>query len=263
MRYKYTDYHVHTNWSIDIKDDGPSFEDYIRIAEVNRINICFLEHYELRYMDNKFANPFSNENINTYLEELDILKETYDCILAGLEIDYYEEKETDLREFMDDYGRELDFIAGTVHEWVPFYPITTRDKLVELLEKKPMKDIIAEYFLESKKMVESKIFKNICHIDTIYRYINENDIKPEKDCDISNKSVLEIGRLCIKNKIAIEYNLSGMRFPIKRPFPSREVIRILKKEGARFFIGSDSHSLEYFENQIPKVKEAYNLIKMK
>jgi HisJ family histidinol phosphate phosphatase len=262
MRYKYTDYHVHTNWSIDIKDDGPSFEDYIKIAELNRINVCFLEHYELRYLDKKFSNPFSNENINNYLEELDILKETYDFILAGLEVDYYAEKERELREFMDDYSKELDFIAGTVHEWVPFYPITTREKLVDLLEKKSMKDVIEEYFLESQKMVESKIFKNICHIDTIFRYINENDIKPEKDCDTSNKKVLELGRLCIKNKISIEYNLSGLRFPIKRPFPSREVMRILQKEGAKFFIGSDSHSLEYFEEQIPKVKDAYHLIKL-
>ncbi|TFF90001.1 MAG: histidinol-phosphatase HisJ family protein [Promethearchaeota archaeon] len=263
MRYKYTDYHVHTNWSIDIKDNGPSFEDYIQIAELNRINICFLEHYELRYMADQFSNPFSNENINTYLEELDILKETYDFILAGLEVDYYEEKETELREFMDDYGKELDFIAGTVHEWIPFYPITSRAKLVDLLEKKSMKDVIAEYFVASQKMVESKIFKNVCHIDTIFRYINENDIKPEDDCDVSNKKVLELGRLCIKNKLTIEYNLSGTRFPINRPFPSREVARILKDEGVKFFIGSDSHSLDYFEDQIPKIKKAYHLLKGK
>ncbi len=260
MRYKYTDYHVHTNWSIDIVEDGPSFEDYIRIADMNRINICFLEHYELRYMDKEFSNPFSNENINTYLEELDTLKETYDFILAGLEVDYYSEKETELREFMDDYGNELDFIAGTIHEWIPLYPVTTRERLMELLEKKPMKDVIKEYFLESKKMVESKIFKNICHIDTIFRYINDNDIKPNKDCDISNKNVLELGRLCIKNKTKIEYNLSGLRFPVKRPFPSKEVVHILKKEGAEFFIGSDSHSLEYFEEQISKIKDTYHFI---
>ena len=260
MRYKYTDYHVHTNWSIDIKDDGPSFEDYIRVAELNRINVCFLEHYELRYMGEQFSNPFSNENVDNYLEDLDVLKETYDFILAGLEVDYYAEKEMELREFMDDYGRELDFIAGTIHEWIPFYPVTTREKLVELLEKKSMKDVISEYFLESEKMVESKIFKNICHIDTIFRYINENDIKPKKDCDMSNKRVIELGRLCIKNNVSIEYNLSGFRFPIKRPFPSREVIRILQKEGAKFFIGSDSHSLEYFEEQIPKIKDAYHFL---
>ncbi|MEJ2295855.1 MAG: histidinol-phosphatase HisJ family protein [Candidatus Lokiarchaeota archaeon] len=260
MRYKYTDFHVHSNWSIDIKEEGPSFEDYIRIAESNRINVCFLEHYEVRYMDKQFSNPFSNEKVNDYLEELDILKETYDFILTGLEVDYYSEKETELREFMDDYAKELDFIAGTIHEWVPFYPITTREKLVELLERKAMKDVIAEYFVESKKMIESKIFKNICHIDTIFRYINENDIEPEDDCDVSDTNVLELGRLCIKNKISIEYNLSGIRFPIKRPFPSRKVARILREEGARFFIGSDSHSLEYFEKQIPKIKEAYHFL---
>ena len=260
MRYKYTDYHVHTNWSIDIKDDGPTFEDYIRIAELNRINVCFLEHYELRYMDNQFSNPFSNENINTYLEELDILKETYDFILSGLEVDYYADKETELREFMDDYGRELDFIAGTIHEYTPFYPITSRDKLMELLDKKKMKDVIEEYFSASKSMIRSKIFKNVCHIDTIFRYINDNDIKPEEDCNISNENVLELGRLCIKNKIRIEYNLSGLRFPIMRSFPSREVVRILKKEGAKFFVGSDSHSLDYFEKTIPKVKDAYIFI---
>jgi len=260
MRYKYTDYHVHTNWSIDIADDGPSFEDYIRIAELNRINVCFLEHYELRYMDKQYSNPFSNENINNYLEELDILKETYDFILAGLEVDYYSEKEMQLQEFMDDYGNELDFIAGTIHEWIPFYPITTRERLVELLERKKMKDIIEEYFSESRKMIESKIFKNVCHIDTIFRYINENDLKPEEDCDISDADVLELGRLCIKNSIKIEFNLSGMRFPIKRPFPSKSIVRILKKEGAEFFIGSDSHSIDYFESQIPKIKDAYHFI---
>jgi HisJ family histidinol phosphate phosphatase len=214
-------------------------------------------------MDNQFSNPFSNENINTYLEELDGLKETYDFILAGLEVDYYADKETELREFMDDYGKELDFIAGSIHEWIPFYPITTRDKLVELLKKIPMKDVIAEYFVASQKMVKSKIFENICHIDTIFRYINENDIKPEEDCDVSNKKVLELGRSCINNKITIEYNLSGTRFPIKRPFPSREIVRALKKEGAKFFIGSDSHSLDFFETQIPKLKDTYHFLEMK
>ena len=109
-------------------------------------------------------------------------------------------------------------------------------------------------------MINSKIFKNICHIDTIFRYINENDIKPTINCDVSEERVLDLGRLCIKNKIAIEYNLSGLKFPINRPFPSKGVVTKLKREGATFFVGSDSHSLEYFENKIPKVQEAYEFL---
>ncbi|GAG54424.1 unnamed protein product, partial [marine sediment metagenome] len=44
-----------------------------------------------------------------------------------------------------------------------------------------------------EKMINSKIFENICHIDVIFRYINENDIEPTKDCNITEERVLELG----------------------------------------------------------------------
>ena len=69
--------------------------------------------------------------------------------------------------------------------------------------------------------------------------------------------MLELGRMCIKNNMRIEYNISGEKFPIGRPFPSKPVISQLVKEGCKFFVGSDSHSLDYFEKQITKVKDAY------
>jgi HisJ family histidinol phosphate phosphatase len=261
MTYKYTDYHVHTaKWSADIAGDEPNFEDYIEIAELNEVNVCFLEHYELHYIETDKTNPFYNGNIENYLEELDELKETYDFIYSGLEVEYYKERETELLEFMDDYDKELDFIGGTVHEWIFGYPVTTRKKLVQFLEKKKMKDIIDEYFETCRMMIQSKIFNNICHIDTIFRYINENDIKPEDNCDISEDRVLTLGRLCIKNNLRIEYNLSGEKFPIGRSFPSKVVLTELKKEGAKFFVGSDSHSKEYFESQINNVKTAYRFL---
>ncbi len=260
FKYKITDYHIHTNWSADIQENGPVFSDYIEIAEKNKINICFLDHYELYYIERDKTNPFFNNKIDDYLEEIDQLKENYNIILAGLEVEYYRDREIELMEFMDDYGKELDFIGGTVHEWIYKYPITGRAQLVELLERVPMKQVIDDYFEVYKFMIESKIFKNVCHIDTIYRYINENDLKPSDDCDISEKRVLNLGRLCIKNKIRIEYNLSGVRFPIKRPFPSKEIAKQLRSEGAKFFIGSDSHSLVFFEETIPKVIDAYEFL---
>ncbi|MHA1913755.1 MAG: hypothetical protein ACW986_02635 [Promethearchaeota archaeon] len=261
MKFKFTDYHVHTaNWSADILNNGPTFEDYIKIAESNEINICFLEHYELKYIETDKKNPFYDGNVDNYLEEIDELKETYDFIYGGLEIEYYEDREIELLEFMDDYEKEVDFIAGTVHEWIFNYPITQRDKLLELLKKISMKNIIDEYFNAYEMMVKSKIFKNVCHLDTIFRYINENDIKPEDDCDTSEERVIALGNLCIKNNLLIEYNLSGERFPIGHTFPSKEVISELKGEGGKFFVGSDSHSLEYFKNKISKVIEAYEFL---
>ena len=258
MKFKFTDYHVHTaKWSADISKDGPQFEDYIKIAENHEINICFLDHYELYSIENDKTNPFCDGNIDNYLEEIDELKETYDFIYSGIEVEYYKDREIELLEFMDDYKRELDFIGGTIHEWILGYPITNREKLVKLLEKKKMKTIIDEYFETCEMMVNSKIFTSICHIDTIFRYINENDIIPTKDCDVTEERVLKIGRTCIKNNMRVEYNLSGERFPVGRPFPSKPVISQLVREGCKFFVGSDSHSLDYFEKQITKVKDAY------
>jgi len=261
MKFKYTDYHIHTSpWSADIKENGPTFEHYIQLAEEERINICFLEHFELLYIKKDKFYPFSNGRIDDYLEKIDTFKETYDFILAGLEVDYYSDMEMELLEFMDDYNKEVDFIAGTIHEWYFGYPITNRERIIDLMEKIPLKRIIDEFFKVSKSMINSKIFKNVCHIDTIFRYINQDDIIPTDECNCSEERVIELGQLCIKNKINIEYNLSGYKFSINRPFPSKAVITHLVKEGANFFVGSDSHSLDYFEKQIPKVKEAYNYL---
>ena len=260
MKYSLTDYHIHSSWSDDIVDIGPGFEDYLSIAEENDINICFLEHYEIYQIESFENHPFRINSIETYLEQLDKLKENYEFVLTGLEVDYHHHKADQIREFMDDYEKQLDFVAGSMHEPIIDYPITQRDKLFQLMEKWTIKQIVDEFFTHSEHMIKSKIFKSICHIDTIFRYINEHDIKPPPDCDCSSERILELGRLCIKNNVKIEYNLSGVKFPIARSFPSKEVIMQLKKEGAQIFIGSDSHFVPYFQNQIKSVKDAYKLL---
>ena len=80
------------------------------------------------------------------------------------------------------------------------------------------------------------------------------------DHDHKRVDQTQIEKQLIKDKIRIEYNLSGVRFPIKRSFPSKEIAKQLKSEGAKFFVGSDSHSVEFFEETIPKVKQAYEFL---
>ncbi|MFW9898848.1 MAG: histidinol-phosphatase HisJ family protein [Candidatus Thorarchaeota archaeon] len=261
MKFKYTDYHVHTRWSHDIKEFGPLFEDYIKVAEKNKINICFLDHYELYYVENDKNYPFYGDGkIDQYLEEIDKIKENYESVLSGLEVDYYIDREMELWEFMDEYEKQIDFIAGTLHEMDFGYPVTTREKLLKLLKKKKIKNIVDEYFELMERLINSKIFKKICHLDTIFRYLNPKDLNPTFDCDISDERVLNIGRLCIKNGIQIEYNLSGIKYPIARSFPSKKVVKKLNNEGAKIFVGSDSHSVNYFRTKIHKVKKAYKLL---
>ena len=87
MTFRYTDYHIHTRWSGDVPENGPNFEDYIKIAEENKINVCFLEHYELYYIERFKDNKFYGDKINDYLEEIDRLKETFDFCMGGLEVE--------------------------------------------------------------------------------------------------------------------------------------------------------------------------------
>ncbi|MHA1526316.1 MAG: hypothetical protein ACTSQD_04735, partial [Promethearchaeota archaeon] len=181
MKYKYTDYHLHTYWSHDIANWGPSFQDYAEIAESNEINICFLDHYELFYIEHDKTYPFFGGKIEQYLEEVDKIKATYDFILSGLEVDYYKEYKDQLKEFMDEYEKQFDFIAGTIHETDLGLPVTTREKLVELLKTKNTNQVVNRFFELSEDMIKSNIFKNICHLDTIFRYINTRDLKPSFD----------------------------------------------------------------------------------
>ncbi len=260
MKYPITDYHLHTKWSDDIADVGPNFEDYLNVAEENKINICFLEHYEIYQVETTENHPFRINSMDNYLEELDKIKDNYEFVLSGLEVDYYHDRADQIGEFLDEYESQLDFVAGSMHEPILDYPITQRDKLLTLMENWTITQIVDEFFTHSEHMINSKLFKNICHIDTIFRYINENDIKPPPDCDCSEERVLELGRSCIKNNIKIEYNLSGDKFPIGRSFPSKDVIMQLKKEGAKIFVGSDSHFVPYFEKNCALVKDAYKLL---
>ena len=40
MRFKHTDFHVHTTpWSVDVAQDGPTFVDYIEVAEEYQCNL--------------------------------------------------------------------------------------------------------------------------------------------------------------------------------------------------------------------------------
>jgi len=204
--------------------------------------------------------PFYGGTLEKYLEEIDKVKSNYEFVLSGLEVDYYNDREDDLRNFMDDYGKQFDFIAGTLHETDHGLPVTTRRKLMKLLDKKRIKQVVVEFFHTLKQLIKSEIFENLCHLDTIFRYINPKDVQPTFDMNVSEKRVLELGRLCIEKDIRIEYNLSGYIYPVNRPFPAKHVIKELVKEGAKFFVGSDSHSVNYFRTNIRRVKKAYKYL---
>ena len=63
----------------------------------------------------------------------------------------------------------------------------------------------------------------------------------------------EMGLLCQKLGILIEVNLRGLNHPWGRMHPDPQIIDELILAGAKFFVGSDSHSLKDFENTAPQL----------
>ncbi|MHA1339348.1 MAG: histidinol-phosphatase HisJ family protein [Promethearchaeota archaeon] len=262
------DFHIHTNWSLD-NLTGPDPEDYLEIAEKNKVQICFLDHYELIYKEDPPIPkdktwvpqwPFYNDKWNKYLEKMDEIKSNYSFVFSGLEVDYYTFMEDKIKEFLDDYANEFDLLVGTLHDAEPCSPVTLEEDLKRLIKKYGSFEKVVEIYFEiEKSLVKSKLFNAVAHIDTIFRYCNK--IVPKKDQYDSYFKTKEIIALCIKEGIWIEYNISGYRYPIGRPFPPESMLEEYIPKGAKFFIGSDSHSVETFNLFIPKIKESNKKIR--
>jgi HisJ family histidinol phosphate phosphatase len=267
------DLHVHNKWSLDIPH-GPRAEEYMEFAEKHQIHIGFLDHYEVLYQKKNLECPFEDkkwvpidtfagDNWNKYLEELDDLKNNYSFVSTGLEIDYAPEDEGELSDFIKEYGSTFDFFVGTLHELERFRPVTLESDLRALIKKHGSFEAIVEiYFDLQEKMIKSGLFTAIAHIDTIYRYCG-SIILGEKKYQNSEYGgyTQRIIELCIKNNIWIEYNLSGFRYSVNRPFPPEEMVKKFSKLGAKWFVGSDCHTIPTFNRFVPKIKKANALLR--
>ena len=263
------DFHVHTRWSLDIPN-GPQAQEYLSLAEENKIHICFLDHYELWYLDHldcPFKEkqwqpewPFSDGKWEIYLEEMDEIRSNYSFISSGLEIDYYPDMEDEIKNFIDDYGKDFDLLAGSLHEIEHWRPVTIPEDLKFLVKKyNGFENVITKYYDLQEKMVKSKIFKAITHPDTIFRYC-KGFIPFDEKYD-NHSRTQDIIDLCIETDTWFEINLSGYRYPINRPFPPNDMVSEALKNGAKIFVGSDSHAINTFEQFIPKIKHANNFVK--
>ena len=258
------DLHVHSNWSQD-NLNGPSMKDYAPLAERYKIHIGFADHFEFFDSDKKDSEfkkyRLNQETVNNYLEEIDNIKENYPFITSGLEFNFYPNRIEKLQEFTDRYRSEFDFFIGGVHEIDEFSSFVIQKDFNSLLLKYDSFEIILEKFFKiERELLNSQIFDCIAHPDVIYKFKSIEDRKchPEYEYD---KRILELGALCEKTRTLMEVNLSGFRFPWKNSFPNDSILHHLIAQGVSFVVGSDSHSLLDFENNILNIRKKNRIIR--
>ena len=241
MIYK-TDYHMHSTFS-----DGRSVpEDYIAPAIAAGLNeIGFSEHLTLfKELEDWNMNP---ENISSYINHIDTVRHNTNHIKirTGLEVDYIEDKENEIRDFLS--RLPLDYIIGSVH----YLGERTVDFGPEFYEGKNINSLFESYFDLVCKAVESDLFDIIGHCDLIRIY----GYKPAMDMEPHYR---RLARTMKKHDVAFEINTNGRNRPLADFYPDRRFLSIFHEVNVPVCVNSDAHMParvgQYFD-------EAYELLR--
>jgi histidinol-phosphatase (PHP family) len=241
MIYK-TDYHMHSSYS-----DGRSApEDYIAPAITAGLSeIGFSEHLTLfKDLEDWNMNPV---NISPYINHLEELRKNTDNIKIkiGLEVDYFEGKEEEIRSYLK--VLPLDYIIGSVH----YLGEKTVDLGPEFYEGKSIDRLFESYFESVVTAISSGLFDIIAHCDLIRIY----GYKPDMNLEPLYK---KLARAMKTHNVAFEVNTNGRNRPLADFYPDRRFLHIFREENVPVCVNSDAHMPsrvgQYFD-------EAYELLR--
>lgn len=246
------DGHIHSPYCPHGTSD--SFEKYIKKAiSLGLQEITFTEHAPL---PETFQDPtplkdsaMKLENIENYFKEITILKEKYMGVIKinrGLEVDYIEGYESEIRGFLERYGSFIDDSILSVHflknEEDYFCVDYSPDAFQEMIEIFGSIEAIYEnYYATLLKSIKADLgpFKpsRIGHITLIQKFQKKFPVQKNFEQEIKNV-LMEMG----SRKLQLDYNGAGIAKPLcKEPYPPTWVIDEAIKANIKIVYGSDAH----------------------
>ena len=150
----------------------------------------------------------------------------------GLEVCYQIEEEDLIKKLLSVYS--WDFIVGSVHA-VYYIAYDSSWSLDELWHKYDKNDIYREYFKIMFKLVESNIFTQLAHPDTIKMF----NIYPDYDL---TETYNDLAKLCNKHNIKVENNVGCYyRYHHQDKGLADDVLKIFKDNHCKMITVSDAH----------------------
>ena len=246
------DGHIHSPFCPHGSND--KFEEYIeRAIEVGLTEITFTEHLPL---PDNFEDPspkkdsaMSIKDMDSYIKTVNSLKEQYKDKLKinlGVEVDFLEGYEKEIKDRLDEYGQYLDDAILSVHMlnlgnkyYCVDFDKDEFNKVSKLLGG--VDNVYYKYYKTLKKAVESDLGiykpKRIGHLNLVRKF---NKIYPY---DYKNNIVLEEVVKAIKEKgYEVDYNVAGSRYEYcKEPYVSGYLLKLVQKYSIPMVLGSDSH----------------------
>ncbi len=223
-------------------------EEYLTAAiAANLDEIGFSEHLTLHSEPASWSMDPSL--LPTYMSHIKMLKEKARGIKVktGLEVDYFEGKEDEIRSFID--GSRLDYVIGSVHymgnESVDLGPGFYHDKDPDLL--------FSAYFDKVSAAVASGLFDIMAHFDLIRIY---GYMKPEGKESLYRK----LAEKMKEHDVAFELNTNGRNKALADFYPDRRFLHIFREEGVPVCVNSDAHMpsrvAQYFDEAYALLREA-------
>ncbi|MFA7533685.1 MAG: histidinol-phosphatase HisJ family protein [Tissierellaceae bacterium] len=244
---KYTDHHVHTNYS---PDGEGKVEGYVlKAKEMGLEFVTFTDHADFGTKDKDFMVHIDYDK---YFHMMKELEEKHNIpIKIGVEIGYEKNQKEEIRDFLGKYP--FDFVISSIHygDGRDFY-------LGDFFHGKNQNQSYMRYFEILLEMVENFYeYDVVGHLDYITRYgpFENKYYEYEKYKEIIDKISKEI----IEKGKGIELNTSGIREEINDFYPKKQVLERYRELGGKTItIGSDSHrNIDYHAG----IKEGIALLK--
>jgi histidinol-phosphatase (PHP family) len=244
------DYHVHSTYSVDCV---VPMEDSCRAAIAARVTeIAFTDHvdHEPADMGYGYYRP------DAYLEEVDRVRDRFAgelTVLRGAEIDFNERIAEDVARFVDFYGREFDFVIGSVH-----YGDDGDIIFSDYFNGRSLDDVFLPYLDRVEAAVNTGWFDVIGHLDLPKRYAP----KTHRTYDPARyrERLERVFDTMIARGVGFEINTSGLRQAPRTSMPGPAIVRWYADRGGRLITtGTDSHAAQTVGAGVSKTLDMLSL----
>ncbi|GIW04166.1 MAG: histidinol phosphate phosphatase [Thermomicrobiales bacterium] len=244
------DYHVHTEFSVDCK---VPMADSCRAAIAAGITeIAFTDH-----VDHMPTDPgFGYYRPDAYFRALDEVRREFGdrlTVLAGAEVDFHTDTAEEVGTFIERYGKQYDFVIGSVH-----YASGGAIIFPEVFAGRSLDEIFLPYFDQVQAAVETGWFDSIGHLDIPKRYLP----KTHRTYDplAYRERLQRLFAAMISRGVAFEINTSGLRQAPKTSMPGPAIVRwYVEAGGTLITTGTDSHAAQTVGAGIAKTLDMLEL----
>lgn len=214
------DYHVHAVAHGEYEYSWSWIRQFIETARSQKLSeIGFTEHDNYR------------DKIDYRLLET-LRREYHDItIKIGLEVDYWEGREKQIRQLL--VGYPYDYSIGSIHylDGWPFDHPDYRDRFETL----DIDQVYQRYFQLLSRMVDSGLFTVIGHFDLIKKWGH----RPVGHS--LNYYYDEVLNKIRKSNLCVEINSAGLRKPVGELYPGTEILKVMASMKIPVTLASDAH----------------------